>query len=63
MPIPKLYSPWDFAKRLDKLADEHCFPLSAVTFRIEDDCMVIEGTDKEHELVIYSDLTSELRSI
>ena len=53
----------DLIYLLNKLAIQHAFCQRSVSFRFESDCLVIEGIDKTHELVIYSDLTHELKSI
>jgi hypothetical protein len=48
---------------VQKLGAEMNFNIYHVSFRFEQDCLVVEGIDKTHELVVYSDLTHELITI
>lgn len=61
--MPKLPIIADLATLLHELAMDYNFDPYHTTCRFESDCFIVEGIDKTHELVIYSDLTHELKSI
>lgn len=48
---------------LNQLAAQYEFNPRYVEATFHDGYLVIEGIDKEHELVVYSDLSHELKTI